>query len=127
MSRAMSSRSLVPAVLVKVLVTGSAGLIGSEAVEFFDRLGFDVHGVDNNMRADFFGPGGDTTWNRQRLEATCARYTHHDLDIRDRRGDRRPRADRRLRARDPRRRPAEPRPGRLAALRRLRRERQPAP
>jgi CDP-paratose 2-epimerase len=69
---------------VKVLVTGSAGLIGSEAVEFFDRLGFDVHGVDNNMRADFFGPGGDTTWNRQRLEATCARYSHHGVDIRDR-------------------------------------------
>lgn len=71
---------------MKVLVTGSAGLIGSEAVEFFDRLGFDVHGVDNNMRADFFGPGGDTTWNRQRLEATCQRYTHHDVDIRDRPG-----------------------------------------
>jgi CDP-paratose 2-epimerase len=69
---------------VKVLVTGSAGLIGSEAVEFFDGLGFDVHGVDNNMRADFFGPGGDTTWNRQRLEATCRRYTHHHVDIRDR-------------------------------------------
>jgi len=69
---------------VKVLVTGSAGLIGSEAVEFFDGLGFDVHGIDNNMRADFFGPGGDTSWNRQRLEATCRRYTHHDLDIRDR-------------------------------------------
>lgn len=69
---------------MKVLVTGSAGLIGSEAVEFFDGLGFDVHGVDNNMRADFFGPGGDTTWNRQRLEATCQRYTHHHLDIRDR-------------------------------------------
>jgi CDP-paratose 2-epimerase len=69
---------------VKVLVTGSAGLIGSEAVEYFDRLGFDVHGVDNNMRADFFGPGGDTTWNRQRLEATCQRYTHHHTDIRDR-------------------------------------------
>ncbi|MEO7571445.1 MAG: NAD-dependent epimerase/dehydratase family protein [Acidimicrobiales bacterium] len=69
---------------MKVLVTGSAGLIGSEAVEFFDGLGFDVHGVDNNMRADFFGPGGDTTWNRQRLEATCQRYTHHDTDIRDR-------------------------------------------
>ena len=62
---------------VKVLVTGSAGLIGSEAVEYFDHLGFDVHGVDNNMRADFFGPGGDTTSNRARLEATCARYTHH--------------------------------------------------
>jgi CDP-paratose 2-epimerase len=42
--------------------------------------------VDNNMRADFFGPGGDTTWNRQRLESVCARYTHHDLDIRDRDG-----------------------------------------
>lgn len=69
---------------MKVLVTGSAGLIGSEAVEFFDDLGFDIHGVDNNMRADFFGPGGDTTWNRQRLEATCQRYTHHDADIRDR-------------------------------------------
>jgi CDP-paratose 2-epimerase len=69
---------------MKVLVTGSAGLIGSEAVEFFDGLGFDVHGIDNNMRADFFGPGGDTTWNRQRLEAVCARYAHHDLDIRDR-------------------------------------------
>jgi len=69
---------------MKVLVTGSAGLIGSEAVEFFDGLGFDVHGVDNNMRADFFGPGGDTTWNRQRLEATCQRYTHHTTDIRDR-------------------------------------------
>ena len=69
---------------MRVLVTGSAGLIGSEAVEFFDGMGFDVLGVDNNMRADFFGPGGDTTWNRQRLEATCQRYTHRDLDIRDR-------------------------------------------
>jgi CDP-paratose 2-epimerase len=71
---------------MKVLVTGSAGLIGSEAVEFFDRLGFAVDGVDNNMRADFFGPRGDTAWNRQRLEATCRRYTHRDLDIRDRAG-----------------------------------------
>ena len=71
---------------MRVLVTGSAGLIGSEAVEFFDRLGFSVDGIDNNMRADFFGPGGDTTWNRQRLEATCRSYTHHDVDIRDREG-----------------------------------------
>ncbi len=70
----------------QVLVTGSAGLIGSEAVTFFDGLGCDVHGVDNNLRASFFGPGGDTTWNRQRLESTCRRYTHHDLDIRDRDG-----------------------------------------
>src|SRR5882762_2096123 len=71
---------------LKVLVTGSAGLIGSEAVEFFDGLGFEVHGIDNNMRASFFGPSGDTTWNRQRLEATCKGYVHHDLDIRDREG-----------------------------------------
>ncbi len=68
---------------MKVLVTGSAGLIGSEAVSFFDSLGFRVDGIDNNGRADFFGPQGDTTWNRQRLEAQCADYTHHDIDIRD--------------------------------------------
>ncbi|MGY6500935.1 MAG: NAD-dependent epimerase/dehydratase family protein [Acidimicrobiales bacterium] len=69
---------------LKVLVTGSAGLIGSEAVQFFDRMGATVDGVDNNMRADFFGPQGDVTWNKHRLEATCDRYTHHTLDIRDR-------------------------------------------
>jgi CDP-paratose 2-epimerase len=69
---------------MQVLVTGSSGLIGSEAVSFFDRLGFAVTGVDNNMRADFFGAPGDTTWNRQRLEATCRRFTHRSLDIRDR-------------------------------------------
>jgi CDP-paratose 2-epimerase len=69
---------------MRVLVTGSSGLIGSEAVTFFDRLGFAVTGIDNNMRADFFGPKGDTTWNRQRLEATCRRFTHRTIDIRDR-------------------------------------------
>jgi CDP-paratose 2-epimerase len=69
-----------------VLITGSSGLIGSEAVQFFDNLGFTVHGVDNNMRADFFGPKGDTTWNRERLEKTCKNFTHIDLDIRDREG-----------------------------------------
>ena len=53
---------------MRVLVTGSSGLIGSEAVTFFDNMGFPVWGVDNNMRAEFFGPKGDTTWNRQRLE-----------------------------------------------------------
>ena len=71
---------------MKVLVTGSAGLIGSEAVTYFDALGFAVDGVDNNGRADFFGPQGDTTWNRQRLESTCANYTHVTLDIRDQLG-----------------------------------------
>ncbi len=71
---------------MQVLVTGSSGLIGSEAVEFFDNLGFSIQGVDNNMRADFFGPKGDTTWNRERLERVCKRFKHNDLDIRDRQG-----------------------------------------
>ena len=69
---------------MRVLVTGSSGLIGSEAVRFFDALGFDITGVDNNMRADFFGPKGDTRWNRERLESQCAKFSHRELDIRDR-------------------------------------------
>jgi CDP-paratose 2-epimerase len=68
----------------RVLITGSSGLIGSEAVEHYDRLGCDVHGVDNNMRAVFFGPSGDTRWNLQRLRSVTRRFTHHEIDIRDR-------------------------------------------
>jgi nucleoside-diphosphate-sugar epimerase len=49
---------------MKVLVTGSSGLIGSEAVRYFDRRRARVYGIDHNMRADFFGSQGDTTWNR---------------------------------------------------------------
>ena len=67
-----------------VLVTGSSGLIGSEAVEHFDRQGCEVHGVDNNMRRIFFGDPGDTTWNLNRLRNATRNFTHHDLDIRDR-------------------------------------------
>jgi CDP-paratose 2-epimerase len=70
----------------RVLVTGSSGLIGSEAVAFFDARGWEVHGVDNNMRRDFFGPDGDTTWNLERLRRTTRRFTHRDLDIRAREG-----------------------------------------
>lgn len=70
----------------KLLVTGSSGLIGSEVVEYFCREGRQVHGVDNNMRADFFGTGGDTRWNQRRLLATHANFHHHELDIRDRAG-----------------------------------------
>jgi CDP-paratose 2-epimerase len=69
-----------------LLVTGSSGLIGSEVVCHFDALGWLVHGIDNNMRADFFGPQGDTRWNQRRLEASCPRFHHHELDIRDRQG-----------------------------------------
>jgi CDP-paratose 2-epimerase len=67
-----------------LLVTGSAGLIGSQAVRHFAALGWTVHGIDNNMRADFFGPDGDTTWNLQRLQRDIPGYRHHVLDIRDR-------------------------------------------
>ncbi|MCA9043785.1 MAG: NAD-dependent epimerase/dehydratase family protein [Planctomycetaceae bacterium] len=70
----------------KVLVTGSSGLIGSEAVRSLDALGVQVFGVDNNMRADFFGPAGDTSWNLAKLKEKCSRFTHCPLDIRDRAG-----------------------------------------
>ena len=70
--------------LKTVLVTGSSGLIGSEAVEHFDRQGCKVHGVDNNMRRIFFGDPGDTTWNLDRLRKVTHNFTHHNLDIRDR-------------------------------------------
>lgn len=66
------------------LVTGSAGLIGSEAARQFSSLGLDVVGIDNDMRAFFFGPEASTKETRQRLERDLgARYTHQDLDIRD--------------------------------------------
>ena len=68
----------------RLLVTGSSGLIGSEVVEKFCQDGWNVIGVDNNMRADFFGKGGDTRWNQERLEATYPNFTHYELDIRDR-------------------------------------------
>jgi CDP-paratose 2-epimerase len=69
---------------MKVLVTGSSGLIGSEAVEHFDRQGHEVVGVDNNMRRVFFGAAGDTLWNLERLKGATKRFTHAALDIRDR-------------------------------------------
>jgi CDP-paratose 2-epimerase len=69
---------------MKILVTGSSGLIGSEAVEHFDRKGHNVIGADNNMRREFFGPPGDTTWNLARLRAATTHFTHHELDIRNR-------------------------------------------
>ena len=67
-----------------ILVTGSSGLIGSEAVEYFDRQGHRVIGVDNNMRQVFFGAPGDTTWNLNRLKRSTKNFHHASLDIRDR-------------------------------------------
>lgn len=70
-----------------ILVTGSSGLIGSEVCVYFAReLGYQVHGLDNNQRAVFFGPQGDTRWNQRRLQETLPGFIHHELDIRDRAG-----------------------------------------
>jgi CDP-paratose 2-epimerase len=71
---------------MKILVTGSSGLIGSETVSYFDGLGEEVVGVDNNLRADFFGPDGDTSWNLHRLKVEHPAFRHYDHDIRDRQG-----------------------------------------
>lgn len=69
---------------MKVLVTGSSGLIGSEAVEYFDQRGHTVFGIDNNMRQVFFGEQGDTLWNLNRLKSITRDFSHYDCDIRDR-------------------------------------------
>jgi len=65
------------------IVTGSAGLIGSESVEFFSDKFDLVVGIDNNMREDFFGNNASTLWNKQRLEKNIVNYKHYDIDIRD--------------------------------------------
>jgi CDP-paratose 2-epimerase len=70
--------------LKKILVTGSSGLIGSEVCLFFHEQGLQVHGIDNNQRAVFFGPQGDTRWNQRRLMKLIPGFTHHEGDIRDR-------------------------------------------
>lgn len=68
----------------KLLVTGSSGLIGSEVCVFFNEQGWEIHGIDNNQRAVFFGPQGDTRWNQNRLQSLIKRFYHHEVDIRDR-------------------------------------------
>jgi CDP-paratose 2-epimerase len=67
-----------------VIITGSGGLIGSEACAHFARLGYDIVGIDNDMRAVFFGAEASTSWNRRRLEEELgAQYRHESVDIRD--------------------------------------------
>jgi len=65
------------------LVTGSAGLIGSEAAKFFANKGLDIIGIDNNMRKSFFGEDACTLWNLSELKSHCPNYAHHDFDLRD--------------------------------------------
>ena len=66
-----------------VLITGAAGLVGSEAVRFFARLGYHVVGIDNDMRRYFFGEEASTLWNQHELLGRFGNYAHHDVDIRD--------------------------------------------
>ncbi|MDY6802778.1 MAG: NAD-dependent epimerase/dehydratase family protein, partial [Cyanobacteriota bacterium] len=66
------------------IITGSAGLIGSQASKFFAEKGFDIVGIDNNMRQVFFGEEASTAWNRERLEKSLGgKYHHLNIDIRD--------------------------------------------
>ncbi|NEO44051.1 MAG: NAD-dependent epimerase/dehydratase family protein [Moorea sp. SIO4A3] len=67
-------------------ITGSSGLIGSEVCGYFAQQGWQIHGIDNNQRAVFFGSQGDTRWNQQRLQETIQDFVHHEFDIRDRKG-----------------------------------------
>ena len=68
-----------------VIVTGAGGLIGSEAVRRFHERGYDVVGIDNDMRSRFFGPDGSTRWMTERLTSELSGYVHHDVDVRDER------------------------------------------
>ena len=67
-----------------IMVTGSAGLIGSESVRFFCRHGDTVVGIDNDMRRHFFGEEASTRWNRDALVRDYPNYLHYDVDIRER-------------------------------------------
>jgi CDP-paratose 2-epimerase len=69
---------------MKILVTGSNGLIGREVVTYFAAADHIVHGIDNNMRADFFGLAGDTPWNQGRLTVRFSNFQHHEANIPDR-------------------------------------------
>tara|TARA_R110002049_G_scaffold50370_2_gene142977 strand:- start:37630 stop:38691 length:1062 start_codon:yes stop_codon:yes gene_type:complete len=71
---------------MRVIVTGSSGLIGSAAVKHWDAAGDEVIGIDNDMRATFFGPQGSTRWNQERLESETSRFRTVSIDIRDREG-----------------------------------------
>jgi len=66
-----------------VVITGSSGLIGSESAKFFHENGFDIIGIDNDMRKYFFGDDGTIKWKTKELLADLKRFNHFDVDIRD--------------------------------------------
>ena len=66
-----------------VLITGSCGLVGSEAAIFFSKKGFEILGVDNNARKFFFGPDGDISWIKKSLKKKIKNYNHYNIDIRN--------------------------------------------
>ncbi len=68
------------------LITGSGGLVGGETARFFAAKGFDVVGLDNDMRSYFFGPAASTAWQVKALHKDIASYEHHHTDIRDEHG-----------------------------------------
>jgi CDP-paratose 2-epimerase len=68
----------------RLLVTGSSGLVGSEVAGYFAAEGWNVYGLDNNQRAKFFGPDGDTRWNQERLLRRYKSFAHYSIDVRDR-------------------------------------------
>ena len=65
------------------LITGSTGLVGSESVNFFCDKGFDVVGIDNNMRKFFFGPDGSTNWVKHKLLKRNKKFKNFNIDIRN--------------------------------------------
>ena len=66
-----------------VIITGSTGLVGSESVEFFCKKGFDVIGIDNNLRSLFFGKDGSTNWIKKKLQKKYKRFKNFNIDIRN--------------------------------------------
>ena len=64
------------------LITGSNGLVGSESVNFFSKKGFDIIGIDNNLREFFFGKDGSTSWVKKKIKKEIKQYSHYNVDIR---------------------------------------------
>ena len=66
-----------------IIITGSSGLVGSESVDFFCKKGFDVIGIDNNLRSFFFGKDSSTVWIKKKLLKKHKNFKHYNVDIRN--------------------------------------------